>query len=72
MTTYSDDWRDVSLTTRRTLTSYIRILNLRIKLALLNSQSRPSKQSRKEALSRANYYRKQRDAIFNLYPEHFI
>ena len=72
MTTYSDDWRDVSLTTRRTLTSYIRILNLRIKLALLNSKSRPSKQSRKEALSRANYYRKQRDAIFNLYPEHFI
>ena len=72
MTTYSDDWRDVSFTTRRTLTSYIRILNLRIKLALLDSKSRPSKQSRKEALSRANYYRKQRDAIFNLYPEHFV
>lgn len=72
MTTYSDDWRDVSLTTRRTLTPYIRILNLRIKLALLNSKSRPSKQSRKEALSRANYYCKQRDAIFNLYPEHFV
>lgn len=72
MTTYSDDWRDVSLTTRRTLTSYLNILNLRIKLALLNSKSRPSKQSRKEALSRANYYRKQRDAIFNLYPEHFL
>ena len=72
MTTYSDDWRDVSLTTRRTLIPYLNILNLRIKLALLDSKSRPSKQSRKEALSRANYYRKQRDAIFNLYPEHFI
>ena len=72
MATYSDDWRDVSLTTRRTLIPYLNILNLRIKLALLDSKSRPSKQSRKEALSRANYYRKQRDAIFNLYPEHFL
>lgn len=72
MTTYSDDWRDVSLTTRRALIPYINILNLHIKLQLKYSQSRPSKQSRKEALSRANYYRKQRDAIFNLYPEHFV
>lgn len=72
MTTYSNDWRDVSFATRRTLIPYLNILNLRIKLALLASQSRPSKQSRKEALSRANYYRKQRDAILNLYPEVFI
>ena len=72
MTTYSDDWRDVSLTTRRTLIPYLNILNLHIKLALSDSKSRPSKQSRKEALSRVNYYRKQRDAIFNLYPEHFL
>ena len=72
MTTYFDDWRDVSLITRRTLISYVNILTLRIKLQLKYAQSRPSKQSRKEALSRANYYRKQRDAIFNLYPEHFV
>lgn len=72
MTTYSNDWRDVSFTIKRTLIPYIHILNLYIKLQLKYSQSRPSKQSRKEALSRANYYRKQRDAIFNLYPEVFI
>lgn len=72
MTTYFDEWRDVSLITRRTLISYVNILTLHIKLQLKYAQSRPSKQSRKEALSRANYYRKQRDAIFNLYPEHFV
>ena len=72
MTTYFDEWRDVSLTPRRTLVPYVNILNLHIKLQLKYAQSRPSKQSRKEALSRANYYSKQRDAIFNLYPEHFL
>ena len=72
MTTYSNDWRDVSLITRRSITSYVNILTLHIKLQSKLALSRPSKQSRKEALSRANYYRKQRDAIFNLYPEHFI
>lgn len=72
MTAYFDEWRDVSFSDYTSLHSNVAILNLRIKLALLDSKSRPSKQSRKEALSRANYYRKQRDAIFNLYPEVFI
>ena len=72
MTTYFDEWRDVPLTPRRTLIPYVNILNLHIKLQSKLALSRPSKQSRKEALSRANYYRKQRDAIFNLYPEHFL
>lgn len=72
MTTYFDEWRDVSFSSKSALTSYMAILNLRIKLQLKYAQSRPSKQSRKEALSRASYYRKQRDSIFNLYPEHFL
>lgn len=63
---------DVSFSTYSRLHSNVAILNLNIKLQSQLAISRPSKQSRKEALSRANYYRKQRDAILNLYPEVFI
>lgn len=63
---------DVSFHAYSRLHSDIRILNLRIKLQTKLAKSLPSKQSRKEALSRANYYRKQRDALLNLYPEVFI
>lgn len=72
MTTYFDEWRDVSFSDYASLHSNVAILNLNIKLQSKLALSRPSKQSRKEALSRANYYRKQRDAILNLYPEVFI
>ena len=72
MTTYFDEWQDISFSTYSRLHSDVRILNLHIKLQSQLALSRPSKQSRKEALSRASYYRKQRDAILNLYPEVFI
>ena len=63
---------DVSFSTYCRLRSDVQTLNLRIKRQSNLAQMRPSKQSRKEALSRANYYRKQRDALLNLYPEVFI
>lgn len=47
-------------------------LNYSIAANTTLSTTRPSKQSRKEALSRAAYYTKQRNAILNLYPEYFI
>ena len=72
MTTYINEWRDVSFESKRTHISYVNILNVHIKLQSKLALTRPSKQSRKEALSRANYYRKQRDAIINLYPENFL
>jgi hypothetical protein len=72
MIPYLSYFEDVSFSTYFRLRSDAQTLNLRIKHQSNLAQIRPSKQSRKEALSRANYYRKQRDALLNLYPEVFI
>lgn len=52
--------------------SLVSRLNLKIRIHTHNSHTRPSKQSRKEARSRAAYYTRQRDSLLNLYPEYFL
>lgn len=54
------------------LRSEATVLNLQICTYSKLSRTRPSKQSRKDASSRAAYYTKQRDALLNLYPEYFL